>query len=296
MIAILFDPDTQIAKLAFSVPVTAGSDVPVRIIFTSAPNAVTDIELGLVSDDAAPATLAFTDSFVSENATVWEAMLDTNDQRLLDALAGEATLQVGLALVCTIDGARLVNSALSVVVRPPVLAGPTATVGGPNYYTQTEVLALIAAMLTTNTTQDITGVKTILNRLTIGAGSIFEMEGNVTFGDGSYGFSVSAASQIRAGLLGVLRIATAATTVTSADFVIIGNAPSTPFTATLPAASTNANRRFEFKNKGAATMTIDATGLGQLFDTSAVNTLALTVGKACILQSDGATWCVLAKY
>ena len=144
MIAIDFNPDTQVAKLSFTLPVTAGADVPVRITFSPTPNEVTAIQLGLVSDLAAPATLAYTDTFSAENANVWEALLDANDTRLLTALSGKTTLQVVIALVCTLDGARLVNTNLRLTVQPPVFTGPVSTIGGPTYYTAAEVNALIA--------------------------------------------------------------------------------------------------------------------------------------------------------
>jgi hypothetical protein len=146
MIAIDFNPETQVAKLAFVQPITAGADVPVRITFSPVPNEVSALQLGLVSDAASPATLAWTDDFHAENANVWEALLDANDSRLLDALAGKTTLQVGIAIRCTIDGAGLAHSALRLTATPPVLDGPESTVGGPVYYTAPETLAAIAGL------------------------------------------------------------------------------------------------------------------------------------------------------
>lgn len=146
MISILYNPTTQVAKLAFTLPITAGADVPVRVEFSPAPNAVSDIQLGLVSDATTPATLAFTDTIAPENASVWEGVLDANDSRLIAALAGKSSLQVVLALVCIIDGHRLVNSALRITVTPSVLSGPTATEGGPTYYTQAQVNALLVGL------------------------------------------------------------------------------------------------------------------------------------------------------
>jgi hypothetical protein len=88
----------------------------------------------------------------------------------------------------------------------------------------------------------------------------------------------------------VIAIKTTTYSVGTSDHTLVGNAPSTPFTITLPAASTNSGRILEFKNKGAAAVTLDATALGQIFTTSLVNTVVLSTGDACTLQSDGTNW------
>ena len=85
-------------------------------------------------------------------------------------------------------------------------------------------------------------------------------------------------------------VKTTAYTVANTDHVLIGNHASTPFTFTMIDAATNSGREYYFKNKGAATVTIDATALGQIFDGSAVNTITLTTGQSAHLISDGATW------
>lgn len=139
MIAITFDLATEIAKLAFTLPITAGADVPVSLTFTAAPGEVSAVQVGLVEDDATPATLAYTEDFAAENANTWSALLDANDSRLITALAGKTTLQVILALVLVIDGARLVNTALRITVNQAVLTGPESSEGGPSYYTEGQV-------------------------------------------------------------------------------------------------------------------------------------------------------------
>lgn len=89
-----------------------------------------------------------------------------------------------------------------------------------------------------------------------------------------------------------IQIVTAAYTVdaTPGDHTIVGNAPSTPFPVMLLDATASTGRVLKFKNKGAAAMTLDATGLGQIFTTSLVNTQVLNTGDACELQSDGTNW------
>ena len=79
-------------------------------------------------------------------------------------------------------------------------------------------------------------------------------------------------------------------TVGAGDYYIIGNHATVPFTVTLLAASSNTGKEYKFKNKGAANMTVDATALGQIYTTSAVNTLVMANGDAATLTSDGATW------
>jgi hypothetical protein len=61
-------------------------------------------------------------------------------------------------------------------------------------------------------------------------------------------------------------------------------------TFTFLAASTNSGRIWIVKNRGSAALTCDATGLGQFFTTTAVNTVTLNVGDAIMFQSDGTTW------
>lgn len=64
-------------------------------------------------------------------------------------------------------------------------------------------------------------------------------------------------------------------------------------TITLPDAEDRAGRVLWIKNIGSGSVTLDATGVGQLFTTEAVNTLALGVGDAVTLISDDATWMVV---
>tara|TARA_R110000868_G_scaffold335657_1_gene596524 strand:+ start:360 stop:716 length:357 start_codon:yes stop_codon:yes gene_type:complete len=82
---------------------------------------------------------------------------------------------------------------------------------------------------------------------------------------------------------------TAAYTVTATDYYLVANSAS-PITFTMPAASSNANRVFVFKNIGAGALTLNASGLGSIFTTASVTTLAVTTGNWAELTSNGTTW------
>jgi hypothetical protein len=79
----------------------------------------------------------------------------------------------------------------------------------------------------------------------------------------------------------------------SYDHLIVGNNASTPFSLMMISASLplNVGREILVKNKGAANMTIDATGgLGQL---DGADTFTLRQYQAVRLVSDGSTWNIL---
>ena len=88
------------------------------------------------------------------------------------------------------------------------------------------------------------------------------------------------------GRLKNISVKTANYTLISTDHIIVGNSASA-FTLTLPAASSNSSREFIIKNKGTATVTIDATGLGLV---DGQNTTTVTQYSAITLISDGTTW------
>lgn len=79
-------------------------------------------------------------------------------------------------------------------------------------------------------------------------------------------------------------------TVTSADETIFGNHATVALTITLPAASSNTNKPFRFKNVNAALMTIDGTSSGQITTNTAVDTVVLNQNQVLVIQSNGATW------
>lgn len=88
------------------------------------------------------------------------------------------------------------------------------------------------------------------------------------------------------------RIVTGTTdTITGNDYYIVGN-NAVGLTVTLLDATLRQWSVFKFKNKGAGDMTLDATGLGQIFTDTPVDTLVLATGDMVTLTSDGSTWLV----
>ncbi len=118
-----FDLATGIAKLAQTTTIKAGADVPVRVIFSTAPVDASALQLAL-GDSGTSAVLAYTEDFVHENPTMWTGSLDTRDGRLIAALVDHATLQVNAELAATIDGVRFVTPNLSITVQPAIIRGP----------------------------------------------------------------------------------------------------------------------------------------------------------------------------
>lgn len=143
MIALNYDLTTGIAKLAQPAVIKLGADVPVKLTFSAAPGDVTSVQFALGTDAAAPAVLAFTEDFEDESETVFLALLDANDARLIAHLAGSALKVVKAELITVIDGAREVTPNLDVTVQQALVAGPEETEGGPTYYTEAEVDALL---------------------------------------------------------------------------------------------------------------------------------------------------------
>jgi hypothetical protein len=125
-----FDLATGTAKLAQTTTIKAGADVPVRVVFSTAPAEVSSLQFAL-GDSSTAAVLAFTDEFAQENATTWTALLDAGDPRLATALGDDNTLQVNAEFTATIAGARLVTPNLPVTVQPAIIRGPDTPPTGP---------------------------------------------------------------------------------------------------------------------------------------------------------------------
>ena len=85
-------------------------------------------------------------------------------------------------------------------------------------------------------------------------------------------------------------IKTTTYTLATTDNVIVCNHASTPFTVTLIAASANTGRVFVVKNKGVATVTLSATGLGTI---DGDNTRTLSTNQSLTLCSDGVQWNII---
>lgn len=145
MIDLVFNLATGTARLTASTIVKVGADVPVRITFSSAPGMVGTLQLALGSDAAPPAVLAFTGDFIAESATVWTALLDASDTRLAAHLDGKPVAAVNAEIVAVLDGVRIVTPNIPVTVQQALLNGPASSEGGPDYYTEAEVDALLAA-------------------------------------------------------------------------------------------------------------------------------------------------------
>lgn len=83
-----------------------------------------------------------------------------------------------------------------------------------------------------------------------------------------------------------VQVKTANYTLVSTDHIIVAN-NSSSFTLTLPAASSNTNREFMIKNKGSATITVDATSSGLI---DGQNSTTVPQYSALVVISDGTTW------
>jgi hypothetical protein len=79
-------------------------------------------------------------------------------------------------------------------------------------------------------------------------------------------------------------------TLTVMDNIVVCNHATTSFTVTLIDATANTGREFIIKNKGAATVTINATSLGLL---DGDNTYLLNQYESIKVVSDGVTWNIL---
>lgn len=147
MIAIEFNLTTKTARMP-ATTIVRGADVPVRIVFSAAPGEIGagDLQLALGTDATAPEVLAFTDDFSEENETTWTALLDASDERLAEFLSGKGPTQVNVELTAVIDGERIVAPHLALTVQPAIIDGPETSEGGPTYYTQAQVDALLAGL------------------------------------------------------------------------------------------------------------------------------------------------------
>lgn len=134
MIDLLFNLATGTAKLASAAVLKPGGDVPVRLTFSTAPGVVGALQLGLGSDTATPAVLAFTDTFAMESAAVWTAVLNANDTRLIAFMAALTSAVVILELSAVLDGQTLITPNLPATVQQRLLTGASPGTGGPVYY------------------------------------------------------------------------------------------------------------------------------------------------------------------
>lgn len=129
MISLTLDLKEQTLKLARGITIKSGGDVPIRVLFTTAPASLSALEFALGSDEAVPATLAFTDTFTAENATLWTGLLDTTDSRLATALATRAGFTGIGELTTVIAGVRSVWPNVSLPVQRALNGGSEVSLG-----------------------------------------------------------------------------------------------------------------------------------------------------------------------
>lgn len=146
MIDLTFNLTTRVARLVQAATIKPGASVPVRITFSAAPGTVGTIQLALGTDAAAPDVLAYNDEFSEESETVYVAVLDANDARLIAHMVGKANAVVNLELIVPIDGEDNITPNLPITVQQRTISGPEATEGGPAWYTETEVDAIVATL------------------------------------------------------------------------------------------------------------------------------------------------------
>jgi hypothetical protein len=84
-------------------------------------------------------------------------------------------------------------------------------------------------------------------------------------------------------------VITSNTTLNSTYQLVVANL-ATSFTITLPDAGLNEGRAYLVKNKNSGIITLDATGLGNLFKASSVASITLAQGDSYWVVSDGVTW------
>lgn len=145
MIDLTFNLVTKVARLVQSVTIKPGGDVPVRVTFSAAPNALTSLTLALGSDATPPAVLAYTEDFTEESETVWTALLDASDTRLVEFMAAKSVATVHAELTAVIDGEEAICPNVPVTAQHRVVSGDPTGEGGPDYYTAAETDDLLPA-------------------------------------------------------------------------------------------------------------------------------------------------------
>ena len=144
MIDLTFNLTDGVARLARTTTIKPGGDVPVRITFDAAPAGLDSIQLALGSDGAPPSLLAFAEDFSEESETVRVGVLDANDSRLIAFMNDKSVAQVNAELTVGLDGETIIAPNVAVTVQQRILNGPGATDGGPVYYTQAQIDAVLA--------------------------------------------------------------------------------------------------------------------------------------------------------
>jgi hypothetical protein len=137
MIRINISSDGVAKAGATGAAIKAGGSVPVEIVFAVS-TVATSLALALGPQSSAIAVLAYTDGFTSENGTTYRGILNCNDSRLIAAVDGKESLPVVCEVRWTEAGVTQIAVNFGLTVQAPIVTGPEATEGGPEYYTTTE--------------------------------------------------------------------------------------------------------------------------------------------------------------
>jgi hypothetical protein len=149
LITLTYTTSTETVALAEPVTLKPGNGVPCVLNFDAPPGGtVNGIQLGL-GDDATPRSLlAFLDvgGWTQQSATQWTGTLDCSDSRLATFMSGKNTSQINLQLSIEIGGVTQDYPDLSVTVEPQMFPSSPGSEGGPTYYTESEVNALLTPL------------------------------------------------------------------------------------------------------------------------------------------------------
>jgi hypothetical protein len=150
MLNITLDLDTGLAKLAAATTIISGTQVPVTIgtfrgATPASPGASPAFELGIMTDAAPPVLKAYLNAFATENDHTFTGTLDANDARLVAFMIGKGTVNFGCEVAWTVAGA-LQAAQFTVSVKPRGIPSDPTSEGGPDYYTEAEVDALLALL------------------------------------------------------------------------------------------------------------------------------------------------------
>jgi hypothetical protein len=135
MLDITINLATGVAALARTTAIKAGGTIPARITFSESPGADPGIELALSPASGTPTVLAYLDEWRKQNNRVFLGSLNTNDERLIEHLAGlsTGTATLNVELVVTVAEVPRPFANFPVTVQRPVITGPQSSQSGPVY-------------------------------------------------------------------------------------------------------------------------------------------------------------------
>ncbi|MEO7933207.1 MAG: hypothetical protein ABIT76_08630 [Chthoniobacterales bacterium] len=131
--------DTQVARAASGAVFKAGAPVLVRIALNRAPSAPPVFELAISGQTTPPSTLCYyAGALDEESETVFFAVWDTNDTRLMEFIASKTNVALDLELAYTLEGTRFVSPNTQITCQQRIVNGPESSEGGPLYLTEAE--------------------------------------------------------------------------------------------------------------------------------------------------------------